>query len=634
MNLLIANRGEIAVRIIRTAKSEGHRTIAVFSEADADAPHVRAADTAQPIGPAAPRESYLNIPKIIEAARAAGADAVHPGYGFLSENAEFAEACNAAGIVFVGPAAESIRLMGDKSAAKRRMEAAGIPVLAGYQGLEQSDERLLEEAQRIGFPLMVKAAAGGGGKGMRLVEEITELPSALAAARREAQGAFGSDVLILERALRTPRHIEVQVLADTHGKVIAVGERDCSIQRRHQKVIEEAPSPALDDGLRAEMCKAAVQAAEEIDYVGAGTVEFLLDSDQSFAFLEMNTRLQVEHAVTEMTTGLDLVSWQLRIAAGELLAFAQSDIDMSGHAIEARLYAEDADYLPSSGCVERWEAPSGAGVRVDAGIATGFHVGPDYDPLLAKIIAHGATREEARRRLLAALERTTLLGITSNRTFLAAVLRDERFVSGEFSTSFLSDKMPGTASATGPHLGAAAAALQTDRENRFHARSPGLAGWTNGAERQSTMRVEVGSASHEVRLTRRPDTLEIAVDGELQDAIPEPRKVLITAKDRVMVAFDSLDLDLRDVSLAPPSPTDEAASGSLVSPFHGTVAAVYTKTGDAVQAGDRLVVVEAMKMEHPMHAAVAGTVTGVVAEGLQVAAGDVLLQIESEEQAS
>ena len=437
--ILIANRGEIACRIIRTARALGYRTVAVFSDADTDALHGRQADEAVRIGPPPVQDSYLNIDALLAAAKLAGADAVHPGYGFLSENAAFAEACARAGLVFIGPPAAAIAAMGNKARAKALMEAAGVPCVPGYQGPDQSDERFTMEGRRIGFPLMVKAAAGGGGRGMRLVTSADDLANALARARSEAASAFGSDELILEHAVPDARHIEIQVFADQHGNIIHLGERDCSIQRRHQKVIEETPSPAVSTELRAKMGEAAVAAARAIGYVGAGTIEFLLDQSGKFYFLEMNTRLQVEHPVTEAVTGVDLVAWQLRVAAGERLPLDQHEVRFSGHAIEARLYAEDPhkNFLPQTGTLIDWRPASGTGVRIDHGLAPGQSVSPFYDPMLAKVIAHGATREEARRRLLVALEDTVALGLTTNRSFLIAMLRHPAFAAGEATTAFI-----------------------------------------------------------------------------------------------------------------------------------------------------------------------------------------------------
>ena len=436
-SVLIANRGEIACRIARTAAAMGIRTVAVYSDADAGAPHVRACDAAVRIGPPPVAESYLNIAAIIDAGKQAGADAVHPGYGFLSENASFAEACVAAGLTFVGPPASAIAAMGNKAAAKARMEAAGVPVVPGWRGADQSDGTLLEAARRIGLPVMVKAAAGGGGRGMRLVTDDAALEAAIKGARNEAASAFGSGELLLEKAVTDARHVEVQIFADTHGTVIHLGERDCSVQRRHQKVIEEAPSPAVPAELRARMGAAAVAAAKAVNYVGAGTVEFLLGGDGAFYFLEMNTRLQVEHPVTEAVTGLDLVEWQFRIADGEPLPLRQEQVALRSHAIEVRLYAEDParNFLPQSGSVVAWRKPPG--VRTDAGIESGQAISPWYDPLLAKIIAHGATREEARAKLIAALERTVLLGLPTNRRFLIDLLSHSDFAAGKATTGFI-----------------------------------------------------------------------------------------------------------------------------------------------------------------------------------------------------
>ena len=630
MNLLVANRGEIAVRICRTARDLGHHTIAVYSEADADAPHVRAADAAVPIGPSAPKESYLSIAKIIDAAKRMDADAIHPGYGFLSENADFAEACVDAGIVFVGPPADVIRLMGDKAAAKQRMAEAGVPLLEGYNGVDQGDAKLASEAERIGFPLMVKAAAGGGGKGMRLVRDAAGLAEALAAARREAAGAFGSTKLILERALLAPRHVEIQILADMHGKVVALGERDCSVQRRHQKVVEEAPSPALDRTLRDRMSAAAIRAAADIGYVGAGTVEFLVDEDGTFAFLEMNTRLQVEHPVTEMTTGIDLVAWQLRIAAGEHLTIEQRDVHLEGHAIEVRLYAEGPEYMPSIGRIEAWLPPSGAGIRVDAGVEAGVYVSANYDPMLAKIIAHGATREEARRRLIMALERTIVLGIATNRAALIGILRDPRFASGHFSTAFLQDLQPPVETAAPAHLASIGMRLHEERKKIVLRRSPDLAGWSNNASRETPMRLALDDVVHDVRLSETRDGHMVTVDGVTIDALPSPTAFRMDGT-RVLASFPSFDVDAVDVSLAPPEPASSAGSGVIHAPFHGRISVNFADVGARVQAGDKLIAIEAMKMEHALIADIAGILVSIANAGAQVAAGEVLARIEADQ---
>ena len=440
-SVLVANRGEIACRIIGAARAEGLQTIAVYSDADANAPHVRLADIGVRIGPSAPAQSYLSTGALIDAAKRSGAEALHPGYGFLAENADLAEACASAGLVFVGPPAAAIRAMGDKSAAKRRMEATGVPCAPGYHGDDQSAGRFAREASRIGYPVMVKASAGGGGRGMRIVREPDALEAAIAAARSEAENAFGDGRLLIERALLAARHVEVQVFGDEQGAIVHLGERDCSIQRRHQKVIEEAPSPAVSPDLRVAMGAAAIKAAASVGYVGAGTVEFLLDGDGRFHFLEMNTRIQVEHPVTECVTGIDLVRLQFQIAQGRPLPFAQRDVALSGHAIEARLYAEDpaADFLPSIGTLVAWRPATGEGVRIDAGVEAGSAVTPFYDSMLGKIIAFGETREQARLRLVRALERTFVAGVVTNRDFVLDALNRPAFVEGRATTAFVGD---------------------------------------------------------------------------------------------------------------------------------------------------------------------------------------------------
>ncbi|HEX7440824.1 MAG TPA: acetyl-CoA carboxylase biotin carboxylase subunit, partial [Caldimonas sp.] len=438
--VLVANRGEIALRVMRSARRLGLGTVAVVSSVDADAPHARAADQAVAIGAARPAESYLSIPALLDAARVSGADAVHPGYGFLAENADFARACRAAGLVFIGPSAEAIEAMGDKAEAKRLMQAAGVPCIPGYQGADQSDANLAAQADVIGYPVMIKASAGGGGRGMRLVTQASDFAAALRSARSEAQGAFGSDTVILERALLAARHIEVQVFADRHGHAIHLGERDCSVQRRHQKLIEEAPSPAVDADLRERLGATALAALKTIEYEGAGTVEFLLDRDGRYYFMEMNTRLQVEHPVTEAITGLDLVEWQLRIAAGEALPLAQQDVRFDGHAIEVRLCAEDPGrgFMPQSGTLALWRPP--AGLRVEHALHSGVDVAPYYDSMIAKLVAHGRDRDEARRKLGAGLENLVVLGIATNREFLARCLRDPVFAAGAATTAFVDER--------------------------------------------------------------------------------------------------------------------------------------------------------------------------------------------------
>jgi geranyl-CoA carboxylase alpha subunit len=645
--ILIANRGEIACRVMRTARAMGYRTVAVYSEADRDMPHVLRADQAVPIGPAPASDSYLAIDKIIAAARRAGADAVHPGYGFLSENAAFAEACAKADITFIGPPPEAIRLMGNKAAAKRRMIAAGVPCVPGYEGEDQSDVVLARKAEAIGFPVMVKAAAGGGGKGMRLVAAAEALPEALRAARSEAQKAFGSDELILEKAILAPRHVEMQVFADRHGNAIYLFERDCSIQRRHQKVVEEAPSPAMTPALRQAMGEAAVAAAKSIGYVGAGTVEFLLAPDGKFYFLEMNTRLQVEHPVTEMITGLDLVEWQLRVTAGEALPLRQEEVPLDGHAIEVRLYAEDAhgDFLPQAGTIIAWEPPSGAGVRVDHGIAAGVTISPYYDPMLAKIIAHGATREAARRRLMAALQDTVVLGIETNRRFLIDCLSHPAFAAGETSTAFIERHFPAAARARpapDARMTALAAALFDERA-RFDA-SAMLSHWHSSGPAAAPLLLACGEAKAAITAARLGErrcrvswadkALEveiIALAGNrvrfLADGLVDTAH-FAWEDDTLHLSLDGVIASFRDVLLAGRGAATAGGGGAALAPMTGTIAAVRVKPGDAVRKGQCLVILEAMKMEHEILAPRDGTVaTVLVAPGDQVMTRKLLVEL-------
>ena len=578
--LLIANRGEIACRIARSARTLGYRTVAVYSEADRGALHVESADVAVCIGAAAPSASYLNIPALIEAARRTGADAIHPGYGFLAENADFARACAAAGIRFVGPSPEAIDAMGNKRAARRRMAAVGVPCVPGYDEGSQDEAVLIAAAGRIGYPLMVKAAAGGGGRGLRRVLEAAALPAALAAARAEAQSAFGSGELILERAVVDARHVEVQVFGDAHGNIIHLGERDCSAQRRNQKVLEESPSPAVDAALRARMGETAVTAARAIGYVGAGTVEMLLAADGSYYFLEMNTRLQVEHPVTEFVTGLDLVDWQLRVAAGEPLPLEQDQVQMRGHAIEARLYAEDPDanYAPQTGPILCWRAPAADLARTDTGIGEGRRVGADYDPMLAKIIAHGANRDEARRKLVRALEETVLLGLRSNRGQLIELLQDEVFRSGGVTTRWLDTRtvLPRDDAATARQAAALAAVLSS--------RVAAASGWR---------------AIHAVR-----------------DA------------DGAWHVQDGARLWVFELPAASSASAAAHATGP-VAPMSGRVAEIFVAAGEAVEKGGLLMTLEAMKMYHEIRAGRAGRVAELlVAVGQQVDPRQALLKLE------
>ena len=646
--LLVANRGEIAVRVMRTARALGYRTVAVYSEADAGAPHVRLADQAVPIGPPPARRSYLDIERIIDAAKTAGADAIHPGYGFLAENADFAEACAAAAITFVGPSPAAIRLMGDKAAAKARMIDAGIPCVPGYHGDDQRDATLAAEAARIGYPVMIKAAVGGGGRGMRLVVEGQAFASALATARSEAESAFGVGRLILEKAVVRPRHVEIQVFADALGNVVHLGERDCSIQRRHQKVIEEAPAPGLSDEVRQAMGRAAVAAASAIDYVGAGTVEFLLDGAETYYFLEMNTRLQVEHPVTEMVTGFDLVEWQLGVAAGAPLPVEQDRITVTGHAIEARLYAEDPSvgFLPQSGRAVAWRPAAGGHVRVDHGFAAGQEIGPHYDPLIAKFIAHGASREEARRRLILALEDSVILGLTTNRRFLGQVLAHAAFVAGGADTGFIAEHFPPAAlapPAPEPRLAALAAVLL--HQSGEPSGQPIVADWASTGARAAPMRLEPGDGPIDVTVTARGGgAFDVDLDGKvvtvggiersdhrvrfLADGLQETAHVAFADDGALLVDLRGTAICFRDTLLAAGRVGGGPADGEVLAPMHGRILAVDAKPGDRVSRGQRLVVLEAMKIEHEIAADLDGTVDDVaVAVGDQVAARSVLIRL-------
>jgi len=613
--ILIANRGEIACRVMRTARRLGVATVAVYSDADAGALHVATADAARRIGPAPARQSYLDIAAILAAARDSGAEAIHPGYGFLSENAEFAEACAAAGLVFIGPPPGAIRTMGSKSAAKALMEAAGVPVVPGYHGDDQSPARLAEEAERIGYPVLIKAVAGGGGRGMRIVAGKGEFARALDGARREAQGAFGDDRVLLERYLPRPRHIEVQVFADTHGNTVHLFERDCSIQRRHQKVVEEAPAPGLSAAQRKALGEAAVAAARAVGYVGAGTVEFVAAAG-AFHFIEMNTRLQVEHPVTEAVTGVDLVEWQLRVAAGEELPLRQRDLALRGHAIEARLYAENParGFLPATGTVTGLRLAAGEGIRIDTGIRAGDAVTPFYDALLAKIVAWGEERETARRRLAAALGASAVAGLATNLGFLARLAGDAEFAAGAVDTGYIERRGEAlTAPRPVPREAVAAAALQ--RLGTAAAAEPWERGdgWRlNLPAAPRSLRFRCGEA--EIAVTARRDgggwRLDIAGDS----APADPGRAIVFG-DEVTLGGESWRLVPVD-PLAPPDAA-ELAAGRLTAPMPGRVAQVLVAEGAAVRRGEALMVIEAMKMEHT----IAAPRDGVVAR-LAYAVGD------------
>lgn len=641
--ILIANRGEIAVRVIKTARIEGYRTVAVFSEADANALHVELADEAVCIGPASVGESYLSIEKIIDAAKRTGADGVHPGYGFLSENADFARACADAGLTFIGPSADAIELMGSKRLSKLAMIEAGVPCVPGYSGADQGDETLAAEAEKIGYPLMIKASAGGGGRGMRLVENADEFAANVLTARSEAENAFGSGELILEKAVLEPRHIEIQVFGDTHGNIVHLFERDCSIQRRHQKVVEEAPSPFMTDELRAAMTNAAVNAAKACNYVGAGTVEFLVDKDRNFYFLEMNTRLQVEHPVTELVTGQDLVAWQLAVAEGELLPLTQDEITLNGHAIEVRLYAEDPaqNFLPQTGTVQEWQVPMREGVRVDHSVKTGQTVSAHYDPMLAKIMGYGASRTTALRRLRSALLDTRLLGLAHNRAFLQEVISNPVFADGGATTAFLDDHPVEQASGKVSAIKLAQAALVL-----FGSGSDTQAGWQSTAGFSAQFLFDTGEERTAVSVVRHGATYNITVgdrsftceDVDISDgccAYSEGaiRRDFIFARDGQTVFLDDASGQhaLRNVTHDPASAQGGAGDGQVKAPMDGAIVDVKVAVGDAVRKGDVLVVMEAMKMEHSLKAGADGVVEAVSATaGDQVKSKQILATVKPE----
>ncbi|MFN3574105.1 MAG: acetyl/propionyl/methylcrotonyl-CoA carboxylase subunit alpha [Phenylobacterium sp.] len=611
-SLLVANRGEIARRIFRTARRMGVSTIAIYSDADAQAPHVREADRAVRVGPAAAAESYLNMEAVLAAAREAGAEAIHPGYGFLSENAAFAEAVTAAGLVWVGPPPAAIRAMGLKDAAKALMAEAGVPVTPGYLGEDQSAARLAAEAERIGFPVLIKAVAGGGGKGMRKVDRAADFAEALGAAQREAKAAFGDDRVLLETYVTRPRHIEVQVFGDSHGQVVHLFERDCSLQRRHQKVIEEAPAPGMTEAVRQAVCAAAVRAAQAVDYVGAGTVEFIADASEGLRadriwFMEMNTRLQVEHPVTEAVTGQDLVEWQLRVAAGEPLPLTQDEITLSGWAMEARLYAENpaTGFLPSTGELEHFVLPGG--VRIDSGVEAGGVVSPHYDPMIAKLIARGESREAAAAALAAACAEVEVWPVRTNAGFLARCLAEPDFLAGEVDTSFIGERLEALATPPAPSQTALAAAAL----GRLAGEEP------SPSDPNSPWRALTG-----FRLNAAPaQTVRLYRDGEAVEA-PIPQDGLgadvLLAQDGRIVVFEAGEAYAFE-AVAPQALGGEGASGdgAITSPMPGKVVAVSVEAGQSVSRGQTLVTLEAMKMEH----ALAAPFDGVV-ETLSVAAGD------------
>jgi 3-methylcrotonyl-CoA carboxylase alpha subunit len=660
-SVLIANRGEIACRIARTAKRLGMRAIAVYSTADTNALHVRACDEAHWIGEAPPRESYLSIERLIAAAKRSDAECIHPGYGFLSENADFAEACARSGIIFVGPPAAAIRTMGLKDSAKALMEQAGVPIVPGYHGERQDPKLLKEKAYEIGYPVLIKPAAGGGGRGMRLVEKHADFATALEGAIRESQSAFGSGRVLIEKFIPSPRHIEIQVFADRHGNTIHLGERDCSLQRRHQKVVEEAPAPGMTDELRARIGAAAVDAAKAVGYSGAGTVEFVADGTRELTadgvwFIEMNTRLQVEHAVTEAVAGLDLVEWQFRIAAGERLPLSQSEVRLGGHAIEARLYAEDPEhgFLPSTGKIIALELPDT--IRVDSGVETGGEVTPFYDAMIAKLIAHAATREAALDRLTAALDRTLIAGVRSNVAFLAHLCRAEAFRQGKVDTGFIDRNLAALGAVPQPRdnaaaalgvtylLDAAIAREMSPDDDAQAAASPWAArdGFQLGGVRSVLLPIIVDGENADANVSYSKAGTRVTVDGA---GAADDARAFAAPGDSHAADLQAADFQaafvlrhgrqtrvaIRDFSAAGGS--SSVGDGVVRAPMHGRVLELLAAAGDKVDAGQRLAVIEAMKMEHTLRAPFPGVVKEVpVGIGAQVVEGAKIMLIEAEKE--
>ncbi|MBW8812092.1 MAG: biotin/lipoyl-binding protein [Caulobacterales bacterium] len=621
-SVLVANRGEIARRVFATARRMGIATVAVFSEADANAAHVRDADHAVLIGPAAARESYLVPERIIAAAKASGAEAIHPGYGFLSENADFAEAVTAAGLIWIGPPPSAIRAMGLKDAAKDLMAKAGVPVTPGYLGADQSQKTLAQEAARIGFPVLIKAVAGGGGKGMRLVESAGDFEAALASCKREAAASFGDDRVLLETYVTRPRHIEVQVFGDTHGAVVHLYERDCSLQRRHQKVIEEAPAPGMSASAREAVTQAAVKAAQAVGYVGAGTVEFIADASEGLRgdriwFMEMNTRLQVEHPVTEMVTGLDLVEWQFRVAAGEPLPLAQDQIGLTGHAVEARLYAENAaaGFLPSIGTLEAFSLPDN--VRVDTGVEEGDAITPFYDPMIAKLIAHAETREQAIADLAEACAEAAVYPVKTNAAFLVRCLESPGFIAGAVDTGLIArelDELTAPPEPSAEALATAGWAFREGVERQAAGPSPGtdLKGFRLNAPPQAATRVFLGATALEAPLADEPTRML---------HLPDPETVVVFEMGEAFVFRDH-----------PPAADEQggAGDGHIRAPMPGKVTQLSVKAGDKVAKGQPLLVLEAMKMEHAMTAPFDGVVEEAPVElGAQVSEGALLVRLSA-----
>lgn len=661
-SILIANRGEIACRVIKTAKQLGYRTIAVYSDADAGAPHVQLADDAVRIGPGPVGESYLLAENILAAATTSGAESIHPGYGFLSENSAFAEAVESAGLVFIGPTREAIDVMGNKAESKRRMIEAGVPCVPGYEGHDQTDEALLAEGNKIALPLMVKAAAGGGGRGMRLVQDYADLANAIKLARAEAESAFGSGELILEKAIIQPRHVEIQVFSDTHGNTVHLGERDCSVQRRHQKVIEEAPCPIMTPELREQMGQSAIDAAKSVNYRGAGTVEFLLDGSGTFYFLEMNTRLQVEHPVTELITGLDLVALQISVAQGEALNITQDDVHLEGHAIEVRLYTEDPslDFLPASGPVDLWQPADGVGIRIDAGIVSGQDISPFYDPMVAKVIGYGPDRESARLRLIGALKETVLFGTPNNKRFLIQCLEKQGFIDGTATTAFIAEEFSGEDLQVAPPSfadSAVAAVIELAMEHkklfdRSVLVSGGLKNWASASAIISRKQYQFADVTRDLGIT--PKGLEayrvfdvggVEADVEITVLGMDKHKASLrvdgtilavtsmsSAKGQLHCSIEGRDAFFKDMIILDGMSDGDVGGGRVTAPMHGLLLEVLVEPGDLVIKGQTLAVLEAMKMHYEIQAEIDGTVAEVSAvAGKQVAVDDVLVEIDEQQ---
>ena len=661
-SILIANRGEIACRVIKTAKQLGYRTIAVYSDADAGAPHVQLADDAVRIGPGPVGESYLLAENILAAATTSGAESIHPGYGFLSENSAFAEAVESAGLVFIGPTREAIDVMGNKAESKRRMIEAGVPCVPGYEGHDQTDEALLAEGNKIALPLMVKAAAGGGGRGMRLVQDYAELANAIKLARAEAESAFGSGELILEKAIIQPRHVEIQVFADTLGNTVHLGERDCSVQRRHQKVIEEAPCPIMTPELREQMGQSAIDAAKSVNYHGAGTVEFLLDASGAFYFLEMNTRLQVEHPVTELITGLDLVALQISVAQGDALSITQDDVHLEGHAIEVRLYTEDPslDFLPASGPVDLWQPADGVGVRIDAGIVSGQDISPFYDPMVAKVIGYGPDRESARLRLIGALKETVLFGTPNNKRFLIQCLEKQCFIDGTATTAFIAEEFSDEDLQVAPPSfadSAVAAVIELAMEHkklfdRSVLVSASLKNWASASAIISRKQYQFADLTRDLGIT--PEGVEayrvfdvggVETDVEITVLAMDKHKASLrvdgtilavtsmsSVKGQLHCSIEGRDALFKDMIILDGMSDVNVGGGRVTAPMHGLLLEVLVEPGDLVVKGQTLAVLEAMKMHYEIQAEIDGTVAEVSAvAGKQVAVDDVLIEIDEQQ---